>query len=407
MTIQLGWKNIWRNPVRSIVVISAVVIGVWAAIFISALSNGLTSHYLSSQLDTYIGHAAISTQAFWDERTSEHIIPNEQLAPVIKALERDSLVKSLTPITIAEGMIASATYSSGVQIRGIDIASDTTCFNTHTFLTEGSYLGESYKNQIVLGEKLAKKLNVKLRSKVVLTFQQIDGSISSAAFRVGGIIKTPNSAMDQMRVIVKQTDLQQLLGNATAVHEWSIFLNDAKAVNTWIPTYKQDLQGDLAIESWLEKAPELAYIENSMDLYLYIFMGIIVLALVLGIVNTMLMAILERTRELGMLMAIGMPRMKVFNMIISETITLSCIGAPLGLFLAWSSLKLMGKHGLDLSAFADGLAAYGMSSVVYPDLKMEYLITISVLIFVASLLAALYPALKAIKLKPLEAIRLH
>src|SRR5690606_9698364 len=127
------------------------------------------------------------------------------------------------------------------------------------------------------------------------------------------------------------------------------FLYDAKAVNKWIPTYTEQLSGDLAIESWLEKAPELAYIENSMDLYLYIFMGIIVLALVLGIVNTMLMAILERTRELGMLMAIGMPRMKVFNMIISETITLSCIGAPLGLFLAWSSLKLMGKHGLDLS----------------------------------------------------------
>ncbi len=407
MIIRLGWKNIWRNPVRSVVVITAVVIGVWATIFITAFMNGMTSHYLKSQLETYVGHAALSSKAFLDERTTEFVLPNDSLFKTIELIKNHSQTQALTPITHAEGMIASATNSAGVQIRGIDVATDTLNFTIHEFVIKGSYLQETYKNQIVLGEKLAKKLGVDLRSKVVLSFQQVNGTISSAAFRVSGIVKSPNSMMDELRVYVKQTDLQRVIGDEKAIHEWVITLQDAGKVGLWKSEIQPTLTNSIILETWLERAPELAYIESSMDLYLYIFMGIIVLALILGIINTMLMAILERTRELGMLMAIGMPRTEVFKMILYETVTLSCVGTPLGLLLGWLTVNTVGLYGLDLSAFAEGLAEYGMSSIIYPNLKTEYLIGISGFIFISSVLAAWYPATKAIKLKPLEAIRLH
>lgn len=407
MIIRLGWKNIWRNPVRSVVVITAVVIGVWATIFITAFMNGMTSHYLKSQLETYVGHAALSSKAFLDERTTQFVLPNDSLFKTIELIKNHSQTQALTPITLAEGMIASATNSAGVQIRGIDVATDTLNFTIHEFVIKGSYLQETYKNQIVLGEKLAKKLGVDLRSKVVLSFQQVNGTISSAAFRVSGIVKSPNSMMDELRVYVKQTDLQRVLGDEKAIHEWVITLQDAGKVGLWKSEIQPTLTNSIILETWLERAPELAYIESSMDLYLYIFMGIIVLALILGIINTMLMAILERTRELGMLMAIGMPRTEVFKMILYETVTLSCVGTPLGLLLGWLTVYTVGLYGLDLSAFAEGLSEYGMSSIIYPNLKTEYLIGISGFIFISSVLAAWYPATKAIKLKPLEAIRLH
>ena len=405
MILHLAWKNIWRNPVRSLVVIAAVVVGVWAGVSISAFSNGMTMHYLNSQLDTYVGHVSLQTKTFNEERSAEFSLEN--VDSLVEFYSNDSTVKSLTPITLADGMIASANYTSGIQIRGIDTATDTLVFKTYQYITKGKYLSDSFKNQIVVGEKLAEKLKSGLRSKVVLTFQRVDGTITSAAFRISGILKTPNSTLDQMRIFVNREDLQKYIGGENTTHELSFRLFDANYAKTFTANHSPLLAKSDTLLNWFQIAPELAYVDSSLDLTLYIFMGIIVLALTLGILNTMLMAILERKRELGMLMAIGTSRPFLFKLIMSETLILSCIGAPLGLFIAYLTVYFTSTYGINLSGFTEGLAMYGMGNVIYPDLKIDYIIGITSFIFIAAVLAAIYPAVKAIKLKPLEAIRQH
>lgn len=144
---------------------------------------------------------------------------------------------------------------------------------------------------------------------------------------------------------------------------------------------------------------------NMMDLMMYIVMIIIVIALVFSIVNTMLMAVLERTRELGMLRAIGMNKPRVFSMIVWEMLFLTMVGTPLGLLLSWLTVDYFEDAGINLAAFAEGLSEYGLSTVIYPTLPPVYYFNIALLIAVAALLSALYPAWKTLQLNPVEAIR--
>jgi len=134
-------------------------------------------------------------------------------------------------------------------------------------------------------------------------------------------------------------------------------------------------------------------------------MIIIIMALVFSIINTMLMAVLERTKELGMLMAIGMNKARLFTMILCETFFLTMVGTPIGLFLSWLTVWTFGNIGIDLSAFSQGLNAYGLDTVIYPELSATYYLNVTLLIAAAAILSAIYPAWKTLKLKPVEAIR--
>ena len=159
-------------------------------------------------------------------------------------------------------------------------------------------------------------------------------------------------------------------------------------------------------ESWKELAPELGLMIDSFDQYMIIFIIIILLALSFGIVNTMLMAVLERVREIGMLMAIGMNRWRVFSLIALETLYLVVIASPLGLLLAYLTINHLGEVGMDLSGlYQEGYAAYGFKSFIYPKLENIYYFRIFIMVSITAILASIYPAVTAIRLNPVSAIR--
>ena len=128
------------------------------------------------------------------------------------------------------------------------------------------------------------------------------------------------------------------------------------------------------------------------------------IALVFGILNTMLMAVLERFKELGMLMAVGMARIKVFGMVLLETIFIGILGAPIGLLLGWSTMFYYTQVGIDLSAYSEGLESFGYSSILYPYIENSTYWTIAVAVIITAFVGAIYPAWKAVKLKPVEAL---
>ena len=161
----------------------------------------------------------------------------------------------------------------------------------------------------------------------------------------------------------------------------------------------------LMVESWRDIVPEIAVIVDMFDQLMSIFMLIIMLSLAFGIINTMLMAIMERTREIGMLMAIGMNKTKIFFMIAYETVYLALIGGPTGLLLGYLTIRFFSTRGIDLASFSKALAGYGISNMVYPEMAAHNYYDIFLEVIFVALLASIYPAYKALKLNPVEAIR--
>lgn len=399
--ISLGWKNIWRNPTRSGVVIMAVLLGIWAGVFISSFFNSMAQSYLQNQLDLMVGHIQISHPEFEDQYDPEYDIDNS--GPLLDSLRSKDYVQLIQYESLATGLGQSAANSYGVTIHGVDTASGTTHPITE-HIEQGDFLQSINRNPIVIGEALAERLELELRSKIVVSFQDVEGSITAGAFRIAGIFDSFNDNYDKGNVFVLRDDLNRLLGKEDLIHKITLKIDDFAMAGQHAQGI-QESYPDLKVSSWGEIAPELEYVFTSMDITLYIVMIIIIIALVFSIINTMLMAVLERTKELGMLMAIGMNKTRLFMMILCETFFLTMVGTPVGLFLSWLTVSILGDVGIDLGAFARGMNAYGLDTVIYPELSGSYYLNVTLLISIAAILSALYPAWKTLKLKPVEAIR--
>ncbi|MCB9247858.1 MAG: ABC transporter permease [Ignavibacteriales bacterium] len=320
-------------------------------------------------------------------------------------------VKAVTSRIKSMAMISSANSGTGVTINGIDTTGEKSISDLYTKLIDGSYFDTKLKYPIVIGSKLAEKLKVKVKSKVVITIQDVNGNITYGAFKVVGIFKTFDTMFDQANVFVLGNDLANLISfDENQTSEIAVLLthNDftdsvaAKIKNLFRSEIKN---GNLVVRTWNEINPILKMLNEMTVQFTMIFVVIILVALSFGIINTMLMAIMERVREIGMLMAIGMSKAKVFLMIMLETIFLSLTGGVLGLFISWIIISITNFTGINLSSVAEGLNSIGYSSFIRPELGIFFYFFIASLVILTAMFASIFPARKALKLKPSEAIR--
>lgn len=250
-----------------------------------------------------------------------------------------------------------------------------------------------------------KALDYRIRNKVQVTISDREGTPIQGIFRVCGIYKTTNSGFDQAAVFVNAGELADLYGgNDILTHEIAILLNNIDDAGI-VKDKLSHLSGDNSVRTWKELAPDAAMMRDYMILYYFIFIGIIMLALAFGIINTMLMAILERTRELGMLMAIGMSRKRIFKMIMFETIFLTIVGAVAGMTLGWAVINILGKTGIHFAGWGEGFEAIGFAARVYPVVTPEFFIFTTVMVITTAIISSIWPARKALKLNPVEALR--
>lgn len=401
MITQIAWRNVWRNKVRSLVVIASVAVGIWAATFIAAFSSGMRHRYVETAIHSEVSHIQVHALGYLDDPELSESIPD--VNKIVSQIKKIPEVKSIASRLLVNAMAATTSTSTGVLLRGIDTLDENNTTGIGKNIIEGNYLSGATLPAFISSE-LADKLHLKLKHKIVFTFQDVQGNMVSAAFRVTGIFKTNNSTFDLQNVFLRDSDLSALLKMDGEASEIAILLKNDKDVPAVLSKLKT-LIPEYEVKDWKQIAPELALTVDSLNETLYMFILIIVLALVFGIVNTMLMAVLERSHEIGMLMAIGMNRKKLFRMIMTETFYLSLVGTPIGLLLAYITIVLTGKYGISLALFAQGLSSYGISKMVYPELEASVYGVIAVFIFTGTLLASFYPAIRALKLNSVEAMR--
>ena len=247
-----------------------------------------------------------------------------------------------------------------------------------------------------------KALDYRIRNKIQITITDVTGTPVQSTFRVCGIYKTTNGSFDQASVFVNSGELASLYDASTILtHEIAILLTDIENVDS----VKGKLKGisvDNTVSTWKDMAPDAAMMNDYMIMYYIIFIGIVMFALAFGIINTMMMTILERTRELGMLMAIGMNRKRIFSMIMLETIFLTLVGAVAGMISGWILVEVLGNTGIHFSAWGEGFAAIGFAAIVYPVITPSFFVIITVMVILTAIISSIWQARKALKLNPIE-----
>ncbi len=405
MIFSISWRNIWRKKTRSLVVITAIALGICAGVFSSAFMKGMINQRVKQAISTEISHIQIHRQDFRQENSLQ-LYMNDSPA-IVKQIEGIEHVKGVSQRIMIQSMVASAETSSGVKIMGIYPENEKKVTNIYTRIIEGKYFDGVPKNPVVIGKKLAEKLNVKLHSRIVITLQDIDKNITAGAFRIAGIYKTYNSTYDEMNVFVRYGDLSRLLNlPENATHEITILVNDNEMV-TSVQNKVKTIVPDYEVLNWKEISPELSFMTEFMDTYMYVFVIIILLALLFGIINTMLMVILERRKEIGMLLAVGMNKIKIFTLILVETVQLSLVGGVAGVIVGSLLSKYFETHAINMSMFAKGLSKIGWDPMVYCTVETEMIVNVTIMVIVAGIIASIYPAYKALKYDPAEALRME
>lgn len=399
----IAWRNIWRSKIRSGVIIASVAVGLWGGLFVIALSKGMSEQRKEKVIYEQISHIQIHDPEYSRRHEIQYFIPNGP--EVINQLQQDSSIAVVGGRTLINGFLTAPRGAQGVRITGIEPANEQRLTNLSKNIVEGNYLSDSVNNRIIIGKALADKLGLKLGSKIVLTFQDTAANMIAGAFRIGGIFKTVDVQMDERIVYVNAKDLQHLMGNDKLwIHEIAILMKNPEDV--WAKDKSlAKVYPNLKVETWKEISPELQYLDEMMDMFLYFMIGIILLALAFGLINTMLMAVLERVRELGMLMAIGMDKRKIFFMVVIETIMLAFTGAFLGFILGAGTIYLTSQSGINLSILQQGMEEFGLDAVLYPSLNWYYYPVIGIMVVVFAVLSSIYPAIKALQLNPVQAIR--
>jgi ABC-type lipoprotein release transport system permease subunit len=404
MLIKIAWRNIWRNKKRSLIIMTAVSIGLWAGIFLMAFYNGMIEQRINLAITREISHLQLHHPEFLADHDIQYVLPDGY--EMLSTLLSDAETKAASGRIIIRGMIASANGSSGITINAVMPPEEDLVTSLKDKIIEGSYFLDDKSNDILISEKTLNKLKLKLNKKTILTFQDKEGNLASAAFRVCGIYKTFNTPYDESNVFIDIADVDSLAGVQGQLNEIAVLLQSNEMLDAAQQKYSGRWPGILT-QNWKQISPDMSLTVTAGDQMVLIFMSIILLALAFGIVNTMMMSILERTREIGMLLALGMNKLKVFFMILLETFFLILAGCPAGILLALGTVAITGRTGIDLEKLsgAEVYGSFGYDPFIYPTLRMDQFGTILMLIIVTALISSLFPARKALSLKPAESIK--
>ena len=405
MFFQLAWRNIWRNPRRTAVILTAVVIGLWSMVLLGALMRGIAVGMIKNGISTLTGHYQIHHRGFRNDPSIENSISNP--SPVIDVLKR-LLPKDARWVARVRvnAVAANARHSAGVTLVGIDPVAEARVSFIGTAVAGGRYLTPGDTTGIIVGEALLEKFDTRLGRKLVLMSQNRRGEIASRAFRIVGIFKAEMRATEKQFVFITRRAAREMLKLGSAISEVSIVLPG----NPDNPQLFESLKAALApqqfkVQTWRQLLPfQTAYLKI-LDGFMWIWYFVVFVAMGFGIVNTTLMAVFERMREFGLLKALGMKPGWILREVLTESLLLLLTGMIIGNLLALICIYALSGSGINLSALAAGAEFAGMSRIIYPALNMGDVLVANLMVMLLGILVSAYPAIKAARFTPVEAMK--
>lgn len=401
MLLKLAWRNVWRNKMRTSIMLGAMIFGVVGVILMMGFMSGFIDNMVKNTIQWQTSHIQIHQKNYALNPDINLVIDEEKEITLL--LNDSSEVKAWSSRTLVNGMIASARSARGIKINGINLQMEKKITPLSTHIIDGEWLSETGRNPILVSQKTAERLKLRVGSKVVLTFSDTTGEVAGAAFRVSGLFKTPSSAFDDTNVYVRKADLQKI-GNVFHDHEIAILLHDLKKVEMIKHQLITSITTENSVQDWLQLQPMLSTMMSSMDAGNYVILVIFIIAMGFGIINILLMSVFERTREFGVLMAVGMKKNKIRDLIIVESGCLGALGGGIGIVLSMLGIAVLNHTGIPLESMAQGLNAFGIDSILYPSISWHQYAVVFIMVFLVSVCAGLYPAHQIMKKNPVQAM---
>jgi len=381
--------------------VAAVSVGVWAMIFMNALMRGMVDDMVRSGIESLPGHVQVHRFGFRDDPSINNLLPMND-ADLTAKLDTAGLVAWSSRINVP-AVITSERESRGVTLYGIDPARERKITFVPDRIVAGRFLENAADKGIVIGRKLLDTLETDLGKRVVVMSQDPDNEIADRGFRIVGVFEAKLESYEESMIFAGKTTIQRMLHVGDRVTEVAILSDDYRFVAPTVQTVREKLGADVEILPWTELNKYLASMLTVMDGFALVWMIVIFLALSFGLVNTLVMAVFERVREIGLMLALGMRPFGILLQVVVESLLLLLMGLAIGTSLAWASILPL-QSGIDISGVAEGMEMFGSSSVLYPKLTVADVVLANVVVLGLGFLASLSPAWRASRYQPIEAI---
>lgn len=399
LLLRLSLRNLLRHSRRNGLMLVAITFAIATVVFMNALVRGMQHDLSDSTVSNLTGHMQMHAPGYLDDPSIERGFEMAQ-SQAITDLAGEQLLGWAARVRVP-AVIMSERETRGIQLVGVDPAQEQI-----SFLGRATYVGKPLANSqdkgVVIGKALAEQLQTKVGRRLVIISQGIDGTNREAGFRIKGTYDVEGSSLEKAFVFTGRKRLQDLL-DAPLVTEVSVRLKQEP--KDWsLQQSLGDTFGRLEVKNWQQLEPQTAALYLMADTSIYIWFLILMSALTFGLVNTLVTAVMERIRELGMLRALGMRPGQVVIQVVLESSVLMLVGVVLGCLLGVAFIYLL-RQGIDLSQWAEGVESFGMRATLTPRLRMADIWLVSSMSLGLGVIASLYPAIRAVKLNPLEALR--
>jgi ABC-type lipoprotein release transport system permease subunit len=398
---RLAWRYLWRNHRRTIIMLSAISIGAWAMMFMMALTRGMVDQMISDGISVIPGHVQIHHPAYLDDPSITNRLPYSD-AELADRFDGKGLAAWASRVRVP-AIVTSERESRGVTLLGIDPAAERSFSFVDYDAVDGRFLEGVDDSGIVIGAKLADTLETRVGKRVVLMTQDPDNEIADRGFRVAGLFHANIESYEDSFVFIGRQTVQELLGIGDSTTEAVFVGDDYRNVEPVYDIVSAAVDDSVRVSRWTEIDTYLGTMLKTMDGFMLIWVVVIFLALSFGLVNTLVMAVFERVREIGLMLALGMKPAMILGQILIESMLLLGIGLLIGDVLAYATVTPL-ESGIDISIVAKGMEMFGASSMLYPALYLKDVILANVVVLILGFLASLSPAWRASRYEPVEAI---
>ncbi|MCL4746210.1 MAG: ABC transporter permease [Burkholderiaceae bacterium] len=412
--LMLAWRNLWRHRRRTLVTLASIAFGFAFAVLMIGLGDGAHNSMIRNAIKLGEGHITIQPRGYLESPANHrYLADGVGLAAKLASL---GVAGSVEPRISLQVLASTPANSVGAAFEGLGGASDERVRMLEPRLLEGAWFGSGDARGIVIGDGMARKLKVGVGAKVVLMAGKQGGDSQAQLGRVRGIFDSGVDELDDYLVLADIGLARLFLEGEGAdparmpVTRFAVYLDDPDTLDMWKSRLEASVAGETVVAlDWREMMPQLVQFLFIDDAGNYVFLVLILVLVVFGIVNTVLMSVLERTREFGLLRALGLGRRHLLLLVFFESLLLGVLAVAIGWLFGGGAHLWFAHFGWNMGALLGegGTAMMGtfMDPVVISELSRARVAQLTVIIFAATLGSGIYPAIKAARVTPVQALR--